>query len=81
MAKKKSEGTPRVTNEEFVKGWVKGGTSEDVAERLGISRQTLYLRSRKLREAGVVLEALERKARGAVPIDVKGLNAIIKGAR
>lgn len=70
-----------VTNEAFVKAWMKGGTTGDVAERLGRSIVAVYGRAKRLRKIGVALPKLDRAPRGLAEVDVKALNALIKGAK
>jgi len=72
-AAKKGNGRKRVSAVEFVRGWAKGGTADEVATRLGIGKQSLYLRGRTLKKAGVKLPRLKKAPR----IDVDALNAIL----
>jgi transposase len=64
----------RVSNEHFVKVWVKSPTLEEVARRLGYSEQTCYNRANKLRKAGVKLPFFKRKS----VVDPEALNELIE---
>ena len=79
MAKKtkNSNGKTNIDSETFVKAWLKGGTTADVAARLGCGVNNIYGRGRSLRAAGVKLPKLDPAVRKR--IDVAGLNALIKG--
>jgi len=70
-----------VTDEAFVKAWLKGGTTADVAARLDREVNAVYQRSHRLRKLGVNLPVLERNGRGPKVVDVKALNTLIKEAK
>lgn len=76
----KSNGRTRVPNDQFVKVWAtavkKDLTLIDIVEATGLSYGGVTAKAKTLREAGVKLPKLRRASR-AIPIDVKGLNALL----
>ncbi len=71
---KKKSAKPRVpvTDELFVRTWMRHETQKAMAADLGVSEFMVFNRASKLRRAGVNLPKKERK-----PTDVKALNELI----
>jgi len=73
------KGRPTTVNyDEFVKVWRDAGSVSEVAEAMGIKRNSASAIAARLRKAGVT-ELRSFPRRGAQPIDVKRLNKIASG--
>lgn len=79
MARKKTRRT-RVSAEDFVRAYKKGGTPQQVADRAGMTRNTLYRRVHQLKKLGVKLPKLD-EGRWHAKINVVALNKLLGDAR
>lgn len=66
-----------VDYDKFVRVWSSASSVSEVAEAMGIKRNSASAIAARLRGAGVTLRKFPR--RGAQPIDVKRLNKIASG--
>lgn len=69
--------TAAIDYAEFVATWRDAGSVSEVAEAMGIKRNSASAIAARLRKGGVVLKSFPR--RGSQPIDVKRLNKIAAG--
>jgi hypothetical protein len=63
----------RVSDVDFVQAYTKCKSSEELSEMTGLTIESARSRAAKLRKAGVMLPAFNRKR----TVDVAGLNAIL----
>jgi len=64
----------KITFRDFVLIWLQSTSVAEVAEKTGLTINSVRAKATALRKAGV---KLEKKARHTTPLDVSGLNAII----
>ena len=67
------------TNEQFIKAWMTSDTRQEVAEKLGVNQNTVYMRSNTLRKKGVQLPKLSQERKRG--INVSQLNSLIKSLK
>lgn len=77
--KKKANGNVSATK--FIKAWKAGGTVVDVARRCGLKVSSVRVRAVKWRAKGIKLPKLTPLPMGKPPLDVKALNALLKGKK
>jgi hypothetical protein len=74
----------KVTAEQLVREWLKGGTQTAIAKRLGVKQPAVSLLAKKLRLSGVKLPSLHSNGRAwkrpLHPGEVAALNALIREA-
>ena len=74
----------KVSNEQFVRAWLAGGTQGAVADRLGMKSSGVSLRAKRLRLSGVKLPSLHGNGHtwkwALSPGEVAALNALIEAA-
>jgi DNA-binding Lrp family transcriptional regulator len=68
-----------VSNTEFVKVWANSTSSRDVAQKLGITRDWVRKRAKRLRKAGVALPHFIR--RNPYFVDFQKLNALYRAEK
>lgn len=77
MGKTKKDGRPKAVDyKKFVKLWRTSTSVGDVAEALGIKKNSASAIAKRLRKDGVELKRFPRRA--PQPIDVKELNKIAR---
>jgi transposase len=68
----------QVSREDFVRAFQRGTSHAEIAKALGVTKQTVYSRARKMREAGIRLKVMsDRRGRPALTSQVNELNALI----